>query len=89
MALLRLSRLVLVVAALLPRPSAGCPAGCRCYSLTVECGSLGVKEIPQDVPSVTEVSPQNWGQVRGGRWGAWGGTLPTNAPSHISGFCTS
>ncbi|KAM8849344.1 leucine-rich repeat-containing protein 24 [Spinachia spinachia] len=54
MAVLRLARLVLVVAALLPRPSAGCPAGCRCYSLTVECGSLGVKEIPRDVPSVTE-----------------------------------
>ncbi|TNN74457.1 Leucine-rich repeat-containing protein 24 [Liparis tanakae] len=56
MVLLRLSRLVLVlvVAALVPRPSAGCPSGCRCYSLTVECGSLGIKEIPQGVPSVTE-----------------------------------
>uniref|UniRef100_A0A8C2Z2P3 Leucine rich repeat containing 24 n=1 Tax=Cyclopterus lumpus TaxID=8103 RepID=A0A8C2Z2P3_CYCLU len=49
-----LSPLVLVVVALVPRPSAGCPSGCRCYSLTVECGSLGIKDIPQGVPSVTE-----------------------------------
>ncbi|XP_068427142.1 leucine-rich repeat-containing protein 24 [Clinocottus analis] len=54
MVLLWLSGLVLVVVALVPRQSAGCPSGCRCYSLTVECGSLGIKEIPQGVPSVTE-----------------------------------
>ncbi|XP_031166443.1 leucine-rich repeat-containing protein 24 [Sander lucioperca] len=54
MVLLRFSRLVLIIVALIPRPSVGCPSGCRCYSLTVECGSLGAKEIPQDVPSVTE-----------------------------------
>ncbi|XP_042354243.1 leucine-rich repeat-containing protein 24 [Plectropomus leopardus] len=54
MVLLRFSRLVLIIGALVPRLSVGCPSGCRCYSLTVECGSLGVKEIPQGVSSVTE-----------------------------------
>lgn len=56
MVLLWLSRLILIILALVPRPSLGCPSGCRCYSLTVECGSLGIKEIPQGVSSVTEVS---------------------------------
>ncbi|KAM9789264.1 leucine-rich repeat-containing protein 24 [Neosynchiropus ocellatus] len=37
-----------------PPPSLACPVGCRCYSLTVECGSLGIKEIPHGVPPVTE-----------------------------------
>ncbi|XP_045080842.1 leucine-rich repeat-containing protein 24-like [Coregonus clupeaformis] len=27
---------------------------CRCYSLTVECGSLGLREIPQGVPDTTQ-----------------------------------
>lgn len=56
MVLLRFSRLALIILACIPRPSLGCPSGCRCYSLTVECGSLGIKEIPQGVSSVTEVS---------------------------------
>lgn len=51
-----LSRLLLIILASVLRPSLGCPSGCRCYSLTVECGSLGIKEIPQGVSSVTEVS---------------------------------
>uniref|UniRef100_A0A3B4U9S3 Leucine rich repeat containing 24 n=1 Tax=Seriola dumerili TaxID=41447 RepID=A0A3B4U9S3_SERDU len=51
---LRQPALTLLVIALIPQPSLGCPSGCRCYSLTVECGSLGIKEIPQGVPSVTE-----------------------------------
>ncbi|KAM7401285.1 hypothetical protein PAMA_005461 [Pampus argenteus] len=54
MVLLWLSRLIPVIVALVLRPSLGCPSGCRCYSLTVECGSLGIKEIPQGVSSVTE-----------------------------------
>ncbi|XP_068197144.1 leucine-rich repeat-containing protein 24-like [Antennarius striatus] len=49
-----LSRLVLLILACVPPPSLGCPPGCRCYSLTVECGSLGLKEIPPGAPSVTE-----------------------------------
>lgn len=56
MGLLWFSRLILITLVLIPQPSLGCPSGCRCYSLTVECGSLGVKEIPQGIPSVTEVS---------------------------------
>ena len=40
---------------LLPAPSLGCPTGCRCYSLTVECGSIGLKDIPQGIPSSTQV----------------------------------
>ncbi|KAM9322114.1 leucine-rich repeat-containing protein 24 [Pholidichthys leucotaenia] len=54
MDLLRLSRFILIIVGLVPQPSLGCPTGCRCYSLTVECGSLGVKEIPRGVPPVTE-----------------------------------
>ncbi|XP_068605087.1 leucine-rich repeat-containing protein 24-like [Brachionichthys hirsutus] len=49
-----LSRLVLIVLACVPPPALGCPSGCRCYSLTVECGSLGVKAIPPGAPAVTE-----------------------------------
>uniref|UniRef100_A0A3B5BJB4 LRRNT domain-containing protein n=1 Tax=Stegastes partitus TaxID=144197 RepID=A0A3B5BJB4_9TELE len=47
MGLLRFSGLVLIIPALVPQLSLACPSGCRCYSLTVECGSLGIKEIPQ------------------------------------------
>ncbi|XP_051989935.1 leucine-rich repeat-containing protein 24 [Xyrauchen texanus] len=34
--------------------SLGCPLGCRCYSLTVECGSIGLKEIPQGIAQGTQ-----------------------------------
>nr|XP_057924315.1 leucine-rich repeat-containing protein 24 [Doryrhamphus excisus] len=54
MALLWSSVVVLMVLALFSKTSVGCPSGCRCYSLTVECGSLGIKEIPPGVPSFTE-----------------------------------
>ncbi|XP_005999370.1 leucine-rich repeat-containing protein 24 [Latimeria chalumnae] len=27
-----------------------CPTGCRCYSMTVECGSTGLKEVPSGIP---------------------------------------
>uniref|UniRef100_A0A7N6AQM0 Ig-like domain-containing protein n=1 Tax=Anabas testudineus TaxID=64144 RepID=A0A7N6AQM0_ANATE len=50
----RFPGLILATLALTFRPSLGCPSSCRCYSLTVECGSLGIKEIPQGVPSFTE-----------------------------------
>uniref|UniRef100_A0AAV2JRJ3 Ig-like domain-containing protein n=1 Tax=Knipowitschia caucasica TaxID=637954 RepID=A0AAV2JRJ3_KNICA len=46
--------LLVVGGACLLRPGLSCPSGCRCYSLTVECGSIGIKEIPQGVPTVTE-----------------------------------
>ncbi|XP_010870233.3 leucine-rich repeat-containing protein 24 [Esox lucius] len=35
-------------------PSICCPVGCRCYSLTVECGSMGLRDIPSHVPSSTQ-----------------------------------
>lgn len=49
----------LVIVACVLRTSPGCPSTCRCYSLTVECGSLGLKEIPQGLPFTTEVSWSN------------------------------
>lgn len=32
-----------------------CPSRCRCYSLTVECGSIGLPDIPEGVPPSTQV----------------------------------
>uniref|UniRef100_A0A1A8LIB6 Leucine rich repeat containing 24 n=2 Tax=Nothobranchius pienaari TaxID=704102 RepID=A0A1A8LIB6_9TELE len=54
MGFLWFSRLSLIVLALIPPRSLGCPSGCRCYSLTVECGSPGIKEIPLGLPFFTE-----------------------------------
>uniref|UniRef100_UPI0037E8B385 leucine-rich repeat-containing protein 24-like n=1 Tax=Semicossyphus pulcher TaxID=241346 RepID=UPI0037E8B385 len=34
--------------------SPSCPVSCRCYSLTVECGSTGLKDIPKHVPPSTQ-----------------------------------
>uniref|UniRef100_A0A3B5LIK5 Ig-like domain-containing protein n=1 Tax=Xiphophorus couchianus TaxID=32473 RepID=A0A3B5LIK5_9TELE len=54
---------VLLLSLLLPspRPSLGvsppCPAGCRCYSLTVECGSTDLRDIPRLIPPSTQVVP--------------------------------
>ncbi|XP_060724710.1 leucine-rich repeat-containing protein 24 [Tachysurus vachellii] len=45
---------LLVVLVLLPVPCTGCPSGCRCYSLTVECGSIGLKEIPRGIAHGTQ-----------------------------------
>uniref|UniRef100_A0A3B5LB23 Ig-like domain-containing protein n=1 Tax=Xiphophorus couchianus TaxID=32473 RepID=A0A3B5LB23_9TELE len=51
---------VLLLSLLLPspRPSLGvsppCPAGCRCYSLTVECGSTDLRDIPRLIPPSTQ-----------------------------------
>ncbi|XP_057713692.1 leucine-rich repeat-containing protein 24-like isoform X2 [Corythoichthys intestinalis] len=49
-----LSTLVFIILTTASQPTVGCPSGCRCYSLTVECGSFGIKEIPQGVPTFTE-----------------------------------
>lgn len=51
-----LPRLAVMILACGIPPTSGCPSGCRCYSLTVECGSLGLKEVPPGVLSATEVS---------------------------------
>lgn len=58
MGLLWFPKLVLMISAFVPQRSLSCPSGCRCYSLTVECGSLGIKEVPHGIPSITEVSLQ-------------------------------
>ncbi|XP_076578650.1 leucine-rich repeat-containing protein 24-like isoform X1 [Chaetodon auriga] len=34
--------------------SPSCPVSCRCYSLTVECGSTGLRGIPKHVPPATQ-----------------------------------
>ncbi|XP_067368984.1 leucine-rich repeat-containing protein 24-like isoform X2 [Channa argus] len=36
------------------RASPSCPVSCRCYSLTVECGSTGLRDIPKHVPHSTQ-----------------------------------
>ncbi|KPP58502.1 leucine-rich repeat-containing protein 24-like [Scleropages formosus] len=35
-------------------PTLGCPSVCRCYSLTVECGSMGLREFPRNIPPITQ-----------------------------------
>ncbi|XP_069574562.1 leucine-rich repeat-containing protein 24-like isoform X1 [Brachyistius frenatus] len=34
--------------------SPSCPVGCRCYSLTVECGSTSLRDIPKHIPLSTQ-----------------------------------
>ncbi|XP_071393634.1 leucine-rich repeat-containing protein 24-like [Centroberyx affinis] len=36
------------------RGSPSCPGGCRCYSLTVECGSTSLRDVPKHVPPSTQ-----------------------------------
>ncbi|XP_062844084.1 leucine-rich repeat-containing protein 24 [Trichomycterus rosablanca] len=54
MAFLDHPSLLVLVLVLSPVSCIGCPSGCRCYSLTVECGSLGLKEIPQGIAQGTQ-----------------------------------
>ncbi|XP_077439898.1 leucine-rich repeat-containing protein 24-like [Vanacampus margaritifer] len=52
------ARVSIIFVILLVRPlaatSASCPASCRCYSLTVECGSTGLLVLPEQVPASTQ-----------------------------------
>ncbi|XP_030631827.1 leucine-rich repeat-containing protein 24 [Chanos chanos] len=67
MVLLQLTLLSLGLLTLLPASSLGCPSGCRCYSLTVECGSIGLKEIPQGIAHGTQtifLQDNTIGQIR-------------------------
>ncbi|MGH0127004.1 UNVERIFIED_CONTAM: hypothetical protein FKN15_071427 [Acipenser sinensis] len=60
-------QVLLCVLALQVIRTLGCPAGCRCYSLTVECGSIGLREIPADVPPTTQtifLQDNSIGQIR-------------------------
>ncbi|XP_043340237.1 leucine-rich repeat-containing protein 24 isoform X1 [Cervus elaphus] len=50
-ALLLLS--LLSLPGLSPR-AAGCPAACRCYSATVECGALRLRVVPPGIPPGTQ-----------------------------------
>lgn len=56
-ALLLLS--LLSLPGLSPR-AAGCPAACRCYSATVECGALRLRVVPPGIPPGTQVGTA-WG----------------------------
>ncbi|XP_006775212.1 PREDICTED: leucine-rich repeat-containing protein 24 [Myotis davidii] len=38
----------------LPPGSTSCPAACRCYSTTVECGALGLHVVPPGIPPGTQ-----------------------------------
>ncbi|XP_004387507.1 leucine-rich repeat-containing protein 24 [Trichechus manatus latirostris] len=38
----------------LPPRAAGCPAACRCYSTTVECGALRLRAVPPGIPPGTQ-----------------------------------
>ncbi|KAJ8387646.1 hypothetical protein AAFF_G00151960 [Aldrovandia affinis] len=45
----------------------GCPSGCRCYSLTVECGSLALQDIPPGIPPAIQtlfLQDNSIGQIR-------------------------
>ncbi|XP_028972556.1 leucine-rich repeat-containing protein 24 isoform X2 [Esox lucius] len=54
MFLSQVSRLLLLFPLLFSGGCVSCPSECRCYSLTVECGSLGLRHIPQRVPDNTQ-----------------------------------
>ncbi|XP_061592948.1 leucine-rich repeat-containing protein 24-like [Cololabis saira] len=46
---------VLLLSSLYPvQASPSCPVGCRCYSLTVECGSTHLRDIPKHIPTSTQ-----------------------------------
>lgn len=38
----------------LPPRAAACPAACRCYSATVECGALRLRVVPPGIPPGTQ-----------------------------------
>nr|XP_009297159.1 leucine-rich repeat-containing protein 24 isoform X2 [Danio rerio]XP_694151.2 leucine-rich repeat-containing protein 24 isoform X2 [Danio rerio] len=50
----QMSAVLVLMLAQLCSTSLACPSGCRCYSLTVECGSIGIKEIPQGITQGTQ-----------------------------------
>ncbi|XP_026876972.2 leucine-rich repeat-containing protein 24 [Electrophorus electricus] len=62
-----LAPLLLAALAGLPTPSSACPSSCRCYSLTVECGSVGLREMPRGVAHSTQtifLQDNTIGQIR-------------------------
>lgn len=53
--LLLLGLLLLPLLPGLPPRATGCPAACRCYSATVECGALRLRVVPPGIPPGTQV----------------------------------
>uniref|UniRef100_A0A8I5TFL6 Leucine-rich repeat-containing protein 24 n=1 Tax=Pongo abelii TaxID=9601 RepID=A0A8I5TFL6_PONAB len=45
---------LLLLLLLLPLRATGCPAACRCYSATVECGALRLRVVPLGIPPGTQ-----------------------------------
>uniref|UniRef100_I3N595 Leucine rich repeat containing 24 n=1 Tax=Ictidomys tridecemlineatus TaxID=43179 RepID=I3N595_ICTTR len=56
----------------LPPRAAGCPAACRCYSATVECGALRLRVVPLGIPPGTQLALTG-NRLRGLRGGAFVG----------------
>ncbi|XP_028726827.1 leucine-rich repeat-containing protein 24 [Peromyscus leucopus] len=52
--LLLLGLLLLPLLPGLPPRATGCPAACRCYSATVECGALRLRVVPPGIPPGTQ-----------------------------------
>ncbi|XP_011373124.1 leucine-rich repeat-containing protein 24 [Pteropus vampyrus] len=46
--------LLLLLLPRFPPHTAGCPAACRCYSTTVECGALRLRVLPPGIPPGTQ-----------------------------------
>ncbi|XP_036374509.1 leucine-rich repeat-containing protein 24 [Megalops cyprinoides] len=67
MALPQLCVPILALLARLALRALACPGGCRCYSLTVECGSISLREIPSGVPPTVQtlfLQDNTIGQIR-------------------------
>ncbi|KAJ8336562.1 hypothetical protein SKAU_G00377820 [Synaphobranchus kaupii] len=67
MALPQLTWLLLLLLAGHTLRTLSCPSGCRCYSLTVECGSIGLREIPAGIPPLIQtffLQDNSVGQIR-------------------------
>ncbi|KAM8966676.1 leucine-rich repeat-containing protein 24 [Pelodytes ibericus] len=46
--------IVFLIARFMALGTHGCPAVCRCYSMTVECGSKGLKTVPSNIHPSTQ-----------------------------------
>lgn len=49
-----------------PPCAATCPAACRCYSATVECGALRLHVVPPGIPPGTQVGTKWRRRAAGG-----------------------
>lgn len=60
-----------------------CPATCRCYSMTVECGSLGLREIPASIHPATQVSLRQESSSHLGAPAPYGALPSPEAPASL------